>query len=94
MTVWYKRTATSNVQDYYTWKVATRPTGVAAGYSGYNSDFDGFEYWDGSKWKIESGTWTTATRPVTTNIAVGSTGYNEDTGMGTEVWNGDTWQTI
>lgn len=94
MTTWYQRIGTSNVTDAFTWTVATRPANPATGERGYNTDFNGFEYYNGSKWMIESGTWTTATRPVTTNIAAGSQGYNSDTGYALEAWNGTDWQII
>lgn len=37
------------------WSVATRPTSAHVGFTGYNSDLDVIERWDGSAWKRISG---------------------------------------
>jgi hypothetical protein len=76
----------------FTWTQATRPTNPYLGQIGYNTDFKGAEQYVGSGlWRILSGEWTVATRPTTTSIAVGSIGYNTDTGYTEEKWTGTEW---
>jgi len=79
---------------FINWTTVTRPvTTVYDGMLGFHTDFNGFEHWDSTllKWVITSGTWTTATRPATTNIAPGSKGFNSDVGIGNESWDGTNW---
>lgn len=90
MTIWVKRQS-ENVVYPQSWTEATRPGSPFAGQTGWNTDFTGLETYDGSNWKIIFGSWTTATRPTTADIAIGSKGYNTDTGMGVEVWDGTNW---
>lgn len=76
------------------WTQATRPSSPYDGQTGRNLDFNGLEEYVGSlgRWRILSGTWTTATRPLTTSIAPGSRGNNTDTGIGPDYWNGTEWE--
>ena len=90
-TTWGTREPHTSTSTISTWTVATRPAAPSAGQTGFNTDFKGVETYTGTKWMIENGTWTTATRPVTTNIAPGSKGFNSDTGLGDENWNGIEW---
>lgn len=97
---WFQRIPTAgsvaaeNIIINVKWTVATRPTGSAleAGTRGFNTDFDGYEHYNGTAWFIESGTWTTSTRPDSSLIAAGSRGENTDIGQ-TEEWNGTVWIT-
>lgn len=90
--LWTKRTG-NTVSPAPTWTQATRPSSPSNGYTGKNTDFDGIESYSTStgKWKIITGKWTTNTRPTTTNIDAGSMGFNYDSGMGLEMWNGSEW---
>ena len=89
-TVWGDRQG--NTHSPVTWTVATRPSSPFDGQTGTNTDFDGLETYNDAtgKWRIVGGTWTLTTRPVTTNIDVGSRGYNSDIEK-SEEWNGTDW---
>lgn len=91
-TVWANRAG--NVSGPVTWTSSTRPTAdLFNGKTGFNSTIQGLEVYlsDSAKWLILSGTWTTATRPATTNLATGSRGINTDSGFGLEMWDGEQW---
>ena len=92
-TIWFKWQEGS-LSSQATWTSSTRPTaGLSSGYNGYNTDTQSIEVYneDTEKWKILSGYWTTATRPVTTSLEAGSMGFNSDTGFGVEMWDGTNW---
>ncbi len=89
-TVWSSRAG--NVHSSVTWTVATRPSVPFDGQTGLNTDLDGLETYNSatSKWRIMNGTWTNATKPDTTDIDVGSKGFNTDL-QKTEEWDGSIW---
>ena len=89
MTIWVKRRG-ENVEYPSSWDTAGRPGAPFDGQTGFNTDFDGLETYNGTAWLIIFGSWTTATRPSTL-LAVGSQGFNTDTGMGVEIWDGTNW---
>ncbi len=102
MVVWTKRSdgstvwSSRNVSTSASWTVATRPSSPFDGQTGKNTDYDGLEVYVTSQsgWMILTGRWTTATRPTTTDIISGSKGYNTDTGMGEELWDGTNWRLL
>jgi hypothetical protein len=89
-TVWSERGG--NVNSPVSWTTATRPSSPFNGQTGLNTDFNGLETYNStsSKWRILSGTWTFATRPDTTDIDVGSRGYNSNMEK-SEEYNGTDW---
>lgn len=92
-TVWGVRE--ENINYSVDWTTATRPASPFSGQTGMNTDFNGLETYEGNqeKWMILFGTWTTSTRP-STDIAAGSRGFNSDTGMGEEVYDGTNWRLL
>lgn len=92
MTLWTKRTG-ANTSTTQSWTTATRPSSPIASTCGLNTDFNGLEVYNGTAWVILNGSWTTATRP-STDIASGSQGFNSDTGMGLEFYDGTNWRHV
>ncbi len=92
-TVWSKRASAVSAVSL-SWTTDTRPENPYITQMGTNIDFSGSEVWNGTKWVILSGLWTTATRPDTTDIAKGSKGFNMDEGYGIELWDGDNWRLL
>lgn len=92
--MWTKRRST-NVFLPSTWATADRPTDDIDGYTGYNTDLKGLETYilSTDKWRILFGEWTVSTRPTTTDLDIGSKGYNSELGQ-EEMWDGTNWVTL
>lgn len=91
-TVWSNRQ--SNISYSVSWTVITRPTSPFNSQTGYNTDFEGLETYTANGWLILHGYWTTNTRPSTSGLASGSRGFNSDTGMGAEYFDGTNWRSL
>ena len=71
---------------------AERPASPEVREIRYNTDINGLEVYTGGtyKWLILCGIWTNATKPITTDIAPGSKGFNLDIAQ-EEWWDNTSW---